>query len=256
MSSALPLTVSSLCPTPLSLSPLPSSPLLPLPFHPLIPNSTSLSLSPLLALPLPSLSLLSQPYGAASTGQRKRFVYSVPLRGCLPTNTGLPRSVQPQPICTKEDGSTSLPSSRMGLTRGHSLNTTPVWPAGLRRPHSHLHGTRASYTAATSLPLERAGVKDSGRKTIAVRLNLDESCSNETLPEASLPCEAMPEGTSPAMVPDSPEHLQERSTKQAQIPQCISNLAPEGLHGEVGIHLYMFSNFMVVVYVKSIRMSF
>lgn len=185
-------------------------------------------------------------------------MYSVPPRGRLPTTTGLSRSVQPQPICAREDGSTSLLSNnRVGLARTNSFSTTPVWPAGLRRPQGHrpallaastpkqvcesnLHGTRASYTATTSLPLERAGLKDGGRRTIAIRLNLDESCSSETLPEAIFPCEAIPEGTSPAVVPYFPQQPQERSTRQAQTPLCISKLTPDGLHGEVGFHTCVF----------------
>lgn len=164
----------------------------------------------------------------------------------------LSRPVQPQPICAREDGSTSLPTARMGLSRASSFNTTPVWPAGLRRPQgrcpvllasstpkqaceSSLRGARPSYPTATSLPCQRAGLRDGDQRTIAVRLDLDESCPSEPLPEPISHYEAMPEGTSPAVVLCPPHQPQDRCTQQAQTPLGIGKLPPDVLHGEVGL---------------------
>ena len=199
----------------------------------------------------------SQTYGAATTCQKKRFVYSVPLRGRLPTAMKLSCPAQPQPICAKEYGITSVPGSKAGLARTSSFNTTPVWPAGLRRTWGHrssffasstpksacessLRSTQASYRTTTSFPHKRkGGLRNGDQGTIAVQLDLDESCSNEPSPEATFHYEGMPEKTFPAMELHSPHEPLERCTQQAQTPQGTSKLPPDVLHGEVGLLLHV-----------------
>ena len=179
----------------------------------------------------------------------------MPLRGRLPTAMELSRPTQPQPVCAKEDGSTSLPSSRTGLAGASNFNTTPVWPAGLRRTQGHrptlltsstpkqacdssLHGNRAIYPATTSLPRKRRNIlRDGHDGTTAVRLDLDESCPSKPLPEATSHYEAMPEGPSPAVTLYSPHQPQERCTQQALTPLGINKLPPDVEHGEVGLYL-------------------
>ena len=199
----------------------------------------------------------SQTYGAATTCQKKRFVYSVPLRGHLPTAMEPSCPAQPQPICAREDGITSIPGSKAGLARTSSFNTTPVWPAGLRRTRGHrssflasstpksacessLRSTQASYRTTTSFPHKRkGGLRDGDQGTIAVQLDLDESCSNEPSPEATFHYEGMPEKTFPAMELHSPHQPLERCAQQAQTPQGTSKLPPDVLHGEVGLLLHV-----------------
>lgn len=180
----------------------------------------------------------------------------MPLRGRLPTAMEPSCPAQPQPICAREDGITSVPGSRAGLARTSSFNTTPVWPAGLRKTRGHrtsllasstpksacessLRSNQASYCNFTSFPHKRkGGLRDGDQGTIAVRLDLDESSPNEPSPEATH-YEGIPEESFPAMVLHPPHEPLERCAQQAQTPLGTSKLPPDVLRREVGLLLYV-----------------